>query len=147
MAGTFSIDAGTDRQAVQQFVTRRWNALAALAYDGYRRWGRGVVLLNFAQVQRTAAGGKSSVKVSYVAEGNEAFRRLGDWPDENVRRQVGGYDPESAVVFVFVTRGGRTALAVSQADRPASAAPARLTPRQAYEAGLTPRHLRGGADD
>jgi hypothetical protein len=86
----------------EQFIADNWEGLAALAWRGYQRKGRGFIVIDTPQ----APDGPQERLVSEVMYMPESFLREQkfDHPNPRLGRMVEQYDPEHFIVALFLWR-------------------------------------------
>lgn len=109
---------------------RRWDALAAVAYESFRKYGRVVI-----GIERDEAdpGGAAFTAIT--------CNPFGGWPDRRIQQMVLAYDPECEIVVRFTDLAGRV-----RTERLRTGPEGNL-PRKAHKIGLlndTLRTLRVG---
>jgi hypothetical protein len=87
----------------QQFIHDSWNRLAAMAWRGYQRDGRGFIAVMVDELQGEPDGWGRSV--FYTGERVVAERGL-SYPDPGLEPVVREYDPETSIVVHFWWRTG-----------------------------------------
>ncbi|MCI0487520.1 MAG: hypothetical protein L0229_13080 [Blastocatellia bacterium] len=88
------------REGHLKLIFIHWNLFAFRAWDGYRRVGRGAVMLNLNDVTgEQLMGSDVQHQMAYLGERSDTFK---NWPSDEASEQVQVYDPESEIlVFVY----------------------------------------------
>jgi hypothetical protein len=128
-------------EKIGQFLDDNWPAFAAFAWDRFQADGRGIVRFDLATATQELTGQRGySLNVDYMTD--KVVREMGARPPSaeiekmvsDVKRMLSEYDPEAEMLSVFIMPNNITV----RRDH----ANERLTPRQAYEAGHTPKTFR-----
>ncbi|ARA92924.1 hypothetical protein AWN76_006940 [Rhodothermaceae bacterium RA] len=92
--------------AHHRFITTHWPSLGAAAYEGFRHFGIGAVIVHEADAAGTSTGvGRAFVRhqLSYAAGVGTWMRTaFGDAASEALAEELEAYDPREAGLFVFV---------------------------------------------
>ena len=89
------------------FIEANVEQLAQAARDGFRRHGRGMLLMDDGDFVGKPRGVLTRYRRVYVAEGTAEFEQLGrKWPGEKESRWVREYDPESTMLVGFARTDG-----------------------------------------
>ena len=91
------------------FIEANSAQLARAARDGYREYGRGMLLMDDGDFVDKPRGILTRYRRVYVAEGTSAFDQLGGkWPGLKEARWVAEYDPATTMLIVFTRNNGGT---------------------------------------
>ena len=89
------------------FIEANIGQLAQAARDGYREYGRGMLLMDDGDFVDKPRGVLTEYRRVYVAEGTPEFETLGGkWPGEREAAWVAEYDPESTMLVGFARTDG-----------------------------------------
>ena len=89
------------------FIEANIEQLAQAAREGYRRCGRGMLLMDDSDFVDRPRGVLTRYRRVYVAEGTREFERLGGkWPGNKEARWVTDYDPETTMLVAFARTDG-----------------------------------------
>lgn len=106
------------------YVDQHYDRFAAAAWNGYQRFGRGVILVTVAPPDAPEKAGV----MEYIADADAARVWPGrGWPEASTASAVRGYDPENAFLVMFLDYDAKSCrLHHFQNDRPLAeqAAPA-----------------------
>lgn len=80
---------------------------AYAAWEGYQKWGRGCLVLNFKYL-RELPDGRHLMPIQYMTVDDPRIRARGGWPVENIPKLIEEYDPESQMVVLMIEPDGRT---------------------------------------
>jgi hypothetical protein len=122
---TFTEAPGPDdlEHFLHGFIAANWIALAAAAYEGFRRYGSGVIVI---ETDRDGVGAESPdrtrVSVSY-AVGNRPwlYQRLPDHSRAWVNSQFAVYDPTQDALYLILHEGEARSYRASSSVSPVDA--------------------------
>ena len=119
------LEIAADVPAYVKNQLRRWDSVAAVAFESFRRYGRVVMGIE--------ADGADPGGAKFTAISANPF---GGWPDRVTRQMALSYDPECEVLVRFTDLGGRV-----RTER-LRTGPEGNTPRKAHKIGLLNDTLR-----
>lgn len=119
------LEIAADVPAYVKNQLRRWDSVAAVAFESFRRYGRVVMGIE--------ADGADPGGAKFTAISANPF---GGWPDRVTRQLALSYDPECEVLVRFTDLGGRV-----RTER-LRTGPEGNTPRKAHKIGLLNDTLR-----
>ena len=89
------------------FVEANIEQLAQAGREGYRKHGRGMLLMDDTDFIEKPRGVLTSYRRVYVAEKTPDFEQLGcRWPGEKEGRWVSEYEPDSTILIGFARSDG-----------------------------------------
>ena len=88
------------REGHLKLIFIHWNLFAFMAWDGYKREGRGAVMLNLIDVtSEQLMGSDVRHQMAYIGEKGDTFK---GWPSDEATEQIQVYEPETEIlVFVY----------------------------------------------
>ena len=119
------LEIAADVPAYVKNQLRRWDSVAAVAFESFRRYGRVVMGI---EADAADPGGAKFTAIS--------ANPFGGWPDRVTRQMALSYDPECEVLVRFTDLGGRV-----RTER-LRTGPEGNTPRKAHKIGLLNDTLR-----
>lgn len=119
------LEIAADVPAYVKNQLRRWDSVAAVAFESFRRYGRVVMGI---EADGADPGGAKFTAIS--------ANHFGGWPDRVTRQLALSYDPECEVLVRFTDLGGRV-----RTER-LRTGPEGNTPRKAHKIGLLNDTLR-----
>ena len=95
------------RERHMAFIQANRDQLAEAARDGYREYGRGMLLMEDGDFVDKPRGVLTRYRRVYIAEGMSEFAGLGSkWMGDREARWVAEYDPETTMWMAFARTGG-----------------------------------------
>ncbi len=119
------LEVASDVPAHVKHQLRRWDGIAAVAFESFKRYGRVVVGI---EADETDPGGAKFTAIS--------ANPFGGWPDRRVQQMALAYDPECEILVRFTDLTGRV-----RTER-LRTGPEGNIPRKAHKIGLLNDTLR-----
>ena len=88
------------------FIEANIGQLSAAACEGYRQYGRGMLLMDDGDFVDKPRGVLTEYRRGYVAEGTREFDTLGHWPGAKEACWVAEYDPGTTMLVGFARTDG-----------------------------------------
>jgi len=102
MSTGISIDEIDSRVGHLKLIFIHWNLFAYMAWDGYREYGRGAVIIDLRDsTPRQLLGQEVHHRMGYLGERSDVFK---SWPSEEVAEKVEEYEPEDEIIVIVYGR-------------------------------------------
>ncbi len=90
------------RQRHIDFIRANWQALTHAAFQGFKKHGRGAIIISEEDFMTKPPGVPTKYSLGYLFEGSDAFKLAGNkWPGEKEASWVQTYDPEKTMLVMI----------------------------------------------